>query len=189
MLTACTEMVSNKSSWMLLILYSLLDQVGAYSVQIVQVLPGLGRFQDNNPAVCMCYSCWFSGEAFGLLAFGFMSTQVELSHSIFPIVRTLKQPVSSSYPQNWSVWLLSKSFLLCSSFGWKNAWLNSLPPTYVKVLLLWWSFLPTEEKLKLFYLPHQNSDSDDKHRENLDVFIAGMLCLNSTFNKSWHCKF
>lgn len=99
MLTACTEMVSNKSSWMLLILYSLLDQVGAYSVQIVQVLPGLGRFQDNNPAVCMCYSCWFSGEAFGLLAFGFVSTQAELSHSIFPIVCTLKWPVSSSYPK------------------------------------------------------------------------------------------
>lgn len=51
---------------------------------------------------------------------------------------------------------------------WKNASLNPPPATYVKVLHLNGSFLPTEEKLKLFYLPHENSDSDGKHREILD---------------------
>lgn len=112
-----------------------------------------------------------------------VSTWAEMSHRIFPIFCTLKWPISSSYPQNWSPWPSSKSFLLCSSFGWKNASLNPPPPTYAKVLLLNWSFFPTEEKVKLFCLCHQNSDSDDKHRERLDVSIA------DTFNKSWHCKF
>lgn len=54
---------------MLLILYPLLDQAGAYSVQIVQVLPSLGRCQDDNPAVRVCYFR-FSGQAFELLIFG-----------------------------------------------------------------------------------------------------------------------
>lgn len=117
---------------------------------------------------------------------GWVNTWAELSHGLFPIFCTSKWTVSSSCSQNWSLWPLSKSFRLYSSCRWKNASLNHPPATYVKVLFLNWSFLPPEEKLKLFCLPHQNSD--DKHRERLDVFIV-LFCLNSTFNKSCQCKF
>lgn len=104
--------------------------------------------------LCACVTLDSQDKPLDCWHLGWVSTWAELSHSLFPIFCTLKWPVSSSCPQNWSLWPLSKSFLLYSSFGWKNASLNHPPATYVKVLLLNWSFLPTEEKLKpLLFTP------------------------------------